>query len=311
MPRSLGLLLTLRRVSALGLGVWLRAEPKLYRALSEDAWGSAVANMDAEGVRDHLRSWSWDQHSKPPGGFIEIVDILYRAGVDGRGLLFLRQSQKNGRGVADVRDLLQHEAVSTVAPSTAVIWQFLSLLETYPDTDWLPKQRVLNYVPADERVFTQNPMFTVTLMVSIIVICARNLSRAFAKYPPEDDDKEMNKVARLVSVGFKNGIASTIASLICYVNDGADITYFFEIVVCFYFAAIIFTFPVFLFEFAGNMSDDMLDNADVYHLQDAMKNNWTNTSVLSALKIAIVFSYGFPYDGEAELLEFPGGRKDV
>ena len=64
-------------------------------------------------------------------------------------------------------------------------------------------------------------------------------------------------------------------------------------------------------EFAGNMSDDMLDNADVHHLQDAMKNNWTNTSVLSALMIAIVFSYGFPYDGEAELLEFPGGRKDV
>ena len=118
--RSLGLLLTLRRVSALGLGVWLRAEPKLYRALSEDAWGSAVANMDAEGVRDHLRSWSWDQHSKPPGGFIEIVDILYRTGVDGRGLLFLRQSQKNGRGVADVRDLLQHEAVGIVAPTIAV-----------------------------------------------------------------------------------------------------------------------------------------------------------------------------------------------
>ena len=118
MPRNYGLLITLTLVSAKRLDQWDRTEDSLYKQLSEGAWQKAVSDLDADGVREHLLQW---KEGKLPAGFHSIVDILHRAGVDGAALLFLRQSQQKGRGVADFRDLVQQESLvadkSTAEPS--------------------------------------------------------------------------------------------------------------------------------------------------------------------------------------------------
>ena len=140
MPRNYGLLITLTLASAKRVDQWDRTEDSLYKQLSEGAWQKAVSDLDADGVREHLLQW---KEGKLPAGFHSIVDILHRAGVDGAALLFLRQSQQKGRGVADFRDLVHQESlvaeysISTAEPSTTALWRFLFLLETFPDQGWL------------------------------------------------------------------------------------------------------------------------------------------------------------------------------
>ena len=172
MPRNYGLLITLTLVSAKRVDQWDRTEDSLYKQLSEGAWQKAVSDLDADGVREHLLQW---KEGKLPAGFHSIVDILHRAGVDGAALLFLRQSQQKGRGVADFRDLVHQESIvaqkrtsgehnSTAAqePSTTALWRFLFLLETYPDQEWLHSQFTLRYLPKEER-YVQWPPFVLSL----------------------------------------------------------------------------------------------------------------------------------------------------
>ena len=167
MPRNYGLLITLTLVSAKRVDQWDRTEDRLYKGLSEGAWHDAVSDLDADGVREHLLQW---KEGKLPEGFHSIVDILHRAGVDGAALLFLRQSQLKGRGVADFRDLVHQESLvadkSTAEPSTTALWRFLFLLETYPDQEWLHSQFTLRYLPKEER-YVQWPPFVLSLQSGI------------------------------------------------------------------------------------------------------------------------------------------------
>jgi hypothetical protein len=64
------------------------------------------------------------------------------------------------------------------------------------------------------------------------------------------------------------------------------------------------------------MSVDILEWFTADHnnpdkLRNALKDVWSNTSVLAALLLTIIFSYGMPVDAEHELMLFPGGRVTV
>jgi hypothetical protein len=85
---------------------------------------------------------------------------------------------------------------------------------------------------------------------------------------------------------------------------GVSIVLFGMIVVAFVVGNLVIVTDV-----SENVSQDILEHAAKDRIQDALKNNWTNTAVIAALMFSMVSSYGFPLDPDAHLREFNGGKR--
>ena len=80
--------------------------------------------------------------------------------------------------------------------------------------------------------------------------------------------------------------------------------------------AIITCIPVlthfFMSEAAGLVSLYVVRSAGEFQsLREALSLVWNTVPMLSGLMLTIVATYGFPFDGDKELSQFPGGLKDV
>jgi hypothetical protein len=134
---------------------------------------------------------------------------------------------------------------------------------------------------------------------------------AYTTYPisadsTEEGKKQGNKTRRLRIIMGMVGFFSIIVPLVLLIFDGfspAVISFFYVICI----GAMICNFLA-VFEFSEAVSQDLLEHASDDRIQDALKNNWTNTALLSALLFTIVAGYGLPFDSEAFPNNFHGAK---
>jgi hypothetical protein len=253
-------------------------------------WKDAVGEMNTKRVREYLLDWEVESGR---AGFETIVNYLCDRGLTGNGLIYLRDQE-----FVKIPMLSKFDKLDVPEP---VVWEFFALLYDDPNNVGIVEVLSKNLTAAED--MRQIAVFTLAFVYSV-----SGVVRANWKYPRSaDDPKDMTNRYR------RNGMYLSLFLFglppICiamyFLRNGTESA--LQAALWGLFALFILTNYVAVTDAAEVVSADILEHAHDDRIQDSMKNNWTNTAVISALMFSIVAGYGFPLDGELRLREFPGG----
>jgi hypothetical protein len=141
-----------------------------------------------------------------------------------------------------------------------------------------------------------------------VVIGLVGIVGAFSKYPRSADDEQPGNRARRYRSIFFLWLLVTLYSAIAsyFLRNGIESAAQTFAVLC--LAGIGVLNLIMVTDVSEIVSADILEHAAEDRIQDALKNNWTNTAVLAALMFSMVAGYGFPLDADLHLREFIGGK---
>jgi hypothetical protein len=268
-----------------------------FRAAADDyidlrkvsRWKDAVGEMNTERVREYLLDWEVESGR---AGFETIVNYLCDRGLTGNGLIYLRDQE-----FVKVPLLSKFDKLDVPEP---IVWEFFELLYNDPNNVGIAEALKKNMTAAED------PRQVAVLALAFVYFIG-GIVRVNWKYPRSADDNNLSN--RFRRNGFYLALFLFGLPPICiafyFLRNGTESA--LQAALHGVFAILILGNFVAVTDAAELVSTDILEHAHDDRIQDSMKNNWTNTAVISALMFSIVAGYGFPLDPELRLREFPGG----
>ena len=141
------------------------------------------------------------------------MDILFGAGVNGPALVFLRQQASHGLVDVDLRALLQGKVAAPV------LWDFLGLLDAYPEEEWFSSQAPAFEVEDSDRRLGEASMVLFVVVAVVVFIFLQVYFRSV--YSKDNDNNTPGNRGRRLS-----------RMLIVFVVFGASVKRLCCVVVC-------------------------------------------------------------------------------